>query len=114
MKNQGVMILLIVMIIFLSILIGFFLGRNIGSSPIHISKLPDATSASTAQSEDKININIADLDDLQKIPGIGMILAQRIIDYRDANGPFETVSELTKVNGIGLDRLTRMMDYITV
>ena len=114
MKKQGVMILLIVMIIFVSILISFFLGRNIGKSPIHISKLPDPTSPSTSASENKININTADMDELQKIPGIGAVLAQRIIDYRDANGPFETVSELTNVSGIGLDRLIQISDYITV
>ena len=115
MKNQGVMILLIVMIIFASILIGFFLGRNTGREPIQISKLPETTSPSDAtQSANKININTADLDALQEIPGIGAVLAQRIIDYRNENGPFQTVTELTAVSGIGLERLNQIMEYITV
>jgi competence protein ComEA len=115
MKKQGVFILLIVMIVFASILIGFFLGRNTGRSPIQISKLPEAsTSADGTQPAGKININTATVEELQKIPGIGAVLAQRIVDFRNENGPFELVTELTRVTGIGLDRLTQIMDYITV
>ena len=115
MKKQGVFILLIVMIVFASILIGFFLGRNTGRSPIQISKLPKASaSADETQPAGKININTATAEELQKIPGIGAVLAQRIVDFRNENGLFELVTELTRVTGIGLDRLTQIMDYITV
>ena len=115
MKKQGIMILLIVMIVFTSVLIGFFLGRNTGRSPIQISKLPEATAAGdSVQTHEKININTADAAQLQEIPGIGATIAQRIIDYRIANGPFKTVSEITNVEGIGITRLEQIIDYITV
>ncbi len=115
MKNQGVWILLIVMIIFASILIGFFLGRNTGRAEIQISKLPQPTSATGAtQPTQKININTADALTLQKLPGIGPALAQRIVDFRNENGPFQTVTELTMVNGIGVEKLNQILDYITV
>ena len=115
MKKQGVFILLMTMIVFASILIGFFLGRNTGKSPIQISKVPESTASNDAQEPiQKININTADIDKLQEIPGIGAVLAQRIIDFRNENGPFQTVTELTRVEGIGLDRLNQISEYVTV
>lgn len=114
MKKPGISILLIIEMMCIGLLIGFFLGRNLGKSPVYVSQLPEATTAATQQPVTKININTADTDELQTLPGIGAVLAGRIIDYRQTNGPFETTSELTNVEGIGLDRLTQMMDYITV
>ena len=63
------------------------------------------TKKSSGSTEKKVtfpvNINTASKKELDALPGIGEVLAQRIIDYRSANGPFSTVDELTKVKGIG-------------
>ena len=48
-----------------------------------------------------VNINTAGVDDLKTLPGIGDTLAQRIANYRSANGHFTTVDELDAVQGIG-------------
>jgi competence protein ComEA len=48
-----------------------------------------------------ININSATAVDLQELPGIGAVLAQRIIDYRSTQGPFADLQALCKVKGIG-------------
>ena len=61
-----------------------------------------------------VNINTASKKELDALPGIGETLAQRIIDYRSANGPFSTVDELTKVKGIGAKTLEKLKPYATV
>ena len=48
-----------------------------------------------------LNLNSASVDDFEALPGIGPVLAQRIVTWRDANGPFSAVEELREVSGIG-------------
>lgn len=61
-----------------------------------------------------ININTADAQTLDLLPGIGPSYAQRIIDYRTANGAFGTVEEIMNVSGIGEKTFAKMKDLITV
>ncbi len=61
-----------------------------------------------------ININTADLDELDKLPGIGPSIAQAIIDYRTQNGPFKTIEDINAVKGIGDALFAKIKDSITV
>jgi competence protein ComEA len=63
---------------------------------------------------DIININTATLDQLETLPGIGEVLAQRILDYRTEHGPFKSVEDLLDVSGIGDARLADLKPHITV
>ncbi len=54
-----------------------------------------------SSSNGKININIANSEELQTISGIGESLANKIIDYRNSNGKFKNVEDLKNVSGIG-------------
>ena len=60
----------------------------------------------------KMNINHADIGQLQLIPGIGPVLAQRIIAHRDSIGAFSDLDGLLMVEGIGRKKLLRMQEYI--
>ncbi len=62
----------------------------------------------------KININTAGKSQLETLPGIGSVKAQDIISYREKNGPFQSIEELTKVSGIGEKTLERIRDLITI
>ena len=62
----------------------------------------------------RIDINTADARRLIDLPRIGEIIAQRIIDYRDANGPFSNVEDLLAVRGIGPDILAGIRDLVEV
>jgi competence protein ComEA len=66
------------------------------------------------QSLQKIDINRAETWLLEALPGIGEVLAQRIVDYRSENGPFRRIEDLLKVSGIGPATFEQIKDYITV
>lgn len=66
------------------------------------------------QSAQKIDINRAEPWLLDALPGIGETLAQRIVDYRSINGPFQRIEDLLKVSGIGEATFENMKDFISV
>jgi len=61
-----------------------------------------------------VNINTASASELEKLPGIGPALAQRIVEYRDSHGPFASVDSLTDVPGIGKAKLEGLREQATV
>jgi len=77
---------------------------------------PITVTVETCLSEetDKLNINTATEEQLRTLPGVGPELARRILDYRQENGGFQTVSELTMVKGIGISLLDEIMDSVTI
>jgi len=66
------------------------------------------------QTPQKIDINRAEAWLLEALPGIGEVLAQRIVDYRSQNGPFRTIEDIAKVKNIGPATFDKIKDYITV
>ena len=63
---------------------------------------------------DLVNINTADVKALDSLNGIGDTLANRIIDFREDNGPFQTIDELDDVKGIGSATIRKIEEFVTV
>ena len=61
-----------------------------------------------------LNINTATAAELETLPGIGEVLAQRIVDYRTEHGPFSSADGLLEVSGIGDKKLEAIESLITV
>jgi competence protein ComEA len=77
--------------------------------------VPSQTTSPPSESlTDLININTADLSDLETLSGIGPVIASRIIAYRDQNGPFLDIVDIQKVSGIGPATFEKIKDYITI
>jgi len=82
-----------------------------GASPVILDATPKAQSQSSAE---LVNVNTASPAELDTLPGIGPTTAQKIIDYREQNGPFLTKEDIINVSGIGPGTYERLKDLITV
>lgn len=67
-----------------------------------------------APGQGTVNINSAGLDELQRLPGIGPALGQRIVDYRSQHGRFNSVEQLDQVSGIGPKKLAKIKPLVTL
>ena len=63
---------------------------------------------------EKVNINTAGVDELVALPGIGRAYAERIVEYRQKNGPFKNVEDILNVRGIGEKTCERIRDRLTI
>ncbi len=73
-----------------------------------------ATETNLSNLSNLININTASQKELEALPGIGPVLAQRIIEYRKANQGFKSIEEILKVSGIGPKKYSALKDKITI
>lgn len=69
---------------------------------------------SDAATDDRLDLNTATAAELQELPGIGEVIAQRIIDYRDLCGRFLDPEQLMEVDGIGEAKYEKIRDLVTV
>ena len=126
MKKPRLSILVAVTLLFAVFTLGFFLGRNGSHGSVELSvpaamqtlppqtTCPEPTTPETVAVTFPIDINRADAEQLTALPGIGEVLAGRIVAYREENGSFLSTQELQNVDGIGEKRLDAILDLITI
>ena len=110
MKNTAFVWMMAVCLAFCAFAGGFFLGRNVNHSDVQHGNKPAATQT---LDKNRLNINTATAAQLQNLPGVGQVLAERIVAYRQKNGPFTTTEQLLLVEGIGETLLENISDHIT-
>ncbi len=120
MKNKLLTVLPILTALFAGLTLGLYLGRNPAGGSVTVS-IPAQTQAAAPVPEQTlsrptapVNINTADIAELAGLPGIGEVLARRIVDYRNAHGSFTAVEQLTNVEGIGEGKLEAILEQITI
>lgn len=88
--------------------------------PTEVTYQPATTTATTtastaaAKTALRLDLNTASKDDLLKVEGIGEVMADRILAYREQNGGFDTVEELLQVAGVGEKRLEKWRDIFYI
>jgi competence protein ComEA len=79
-----------------------------------VAAAPPAAPKASASEARPVDLNSADSAALESIPGIGKSLSQRILAFREKNGPFQSVDDLLKVQGIGEKSIQKLRPYLTV
>jgi competence protein ComEA len=75
---------------------------------------PAAAQKPAASEARPVDLNTADSAALETVPGIGKSLSQRILTFREKNGPFQSVDDLLKVQGVGEKSIQKLRPYLTV
>lgn len=89
--------------------------ETVQAKQIENHKYSNLTSNPRAESSDlKININTAPADSLELLPGIGPVYAERIVEHRNENGYFHSLSDLSRIKGIGPGTVEKIASFIVL
>ena len=107
-------ILLVLTGVFLCVLLGLFFRDRARLETAGIETEVEVSQEEILPDLSPLDLNRATNGELAQLPGIGEELARRIVEYREANGPFESVEELMEVSGIGEGKFAGLEGCITV
>ena len=121
MKKRGWVALGALVLVFTAFTLGYFFGRNFHRAdytiemerrpaPLHT---PEETAQQSVEAV-KVNLNTATVDELCQLDGVGKVIAERIVAYREAHGGFQRTDELINVSGIGVATYEELEPYVTV
>ena len=86
-------------------------AANGGDSSANVA---DTDAENTGTGDSKVNINTATKEQLIALPDIGPAMADRILEFRQNNGQFSSIDQLSQVKGIGANRLNKLKNYLTI
>jgi len=89
-------------------------GMSGSSDQSDISSGSAGTAGTGSMTQAQVDINTASVKELESVPGMSKSMARNIVKYRDQNGPFSSVDDLTKVKGISEKKLNSMRHGLTV
>ncbi len=116
--KKPIKILVGITCVFLCLLVGIFVGRNLTRSYIPVDQAISSqdvnTDGTTVNKDGRIDINTATMEQLQLLPGVGEVTAQRIIDYRTEHNGFTAIEDLMEIKGIGEKTFEKMKQYVKV
>src|SRR5215510_14819692 len=92
-----------------TIIAGFFFGLALS-----LMAPSAAASISRPQNEERININTASVEELQRLPGVGPALASRVVEHRRKHGPFKRPQDIVIMSGMSAKLYRRIADLIRV
>ena len=95
-------------------LLAVVMAANFFLASSHIALAQSARTAESTAAVRSISINKGTAEELEMVRGIGPALAERIIEYRQANGGFKSLDELKEVRGIGDLKFEKIKDQITL
>ncbi len=113
-------VLLAVTALFVTFTLAFFIGRSSVHAQVTTERAPEALVRELPEPEpapeptQRLEINRATQAELEALPGIGPVLAERIVAWRSANGPFVSVEQIMDVEGIGEKKFAELRDSIYV
>jgi len=88
--------------------------RSAAASGTTVPDTGEPGNGAEAERDNRIDINSATAEDFERLPGVGPVLAQRIVAYREEHGPFRSVDELANVAGISERMVAEWGDLVTV
>jgi len=110
----------IICLVFLALILGFALGQGkqeagfVVTESAFTAEKPVSDVGTAVPTAERVNLNTADAAALESLEGIGPVLAERIIEYRETQGEFKKIEDITKVRGIGASVFEDIRDYICV
>ena len=113
-KKPFLLVAIVLSLLFLLTCSGILMHHNLASGITMSSDKFTSSNLPINEPSKQLNINTATVDELTLLPGIGEVLAERIVAYRIAHGPYTSIEELTNVTGIGSKTLDSIREYITI